>query len=101
MSCSYNNITVIENLPLGLRCFDYIGNIIEKVDNVDIERIRFKLTGYTSIKILQKRYKRRHLGCINFIQECIHLWVWKPLTDDYKLGVRLRIDLEDLLEADT
>ena len=60
LDCRSNQIKRIENLPLGLIYFDYNGNPIEFVDDIEYTKIKFTLKGYQAIKIIQKRMKRRY-----------------------------------------
>ena len=57
--CNYNQITKIENLPLGLKTLYLDKNKIIYVDNVEYKRINFTLQGYQAIRRIQLRIKLR------------------------------------------
>jgi hypothetical protein len=91
-SCNGNQITRIENLPECLQTFYYDTNTITHVDNVEISRINFTLTGYQSIKRIQRRKKVQERCAIETIIESLHDWIWKPACNDYTIGIRPRLD---------
>ena len=93
--CNYNQITKIENLPASLRYFDY-GNTINWVDNIEYDRIKFTLLWYHGTKRLQKRRRRNTKMSCSIIQDCVRDWIWKPMSRDYQIGLRPKLDMEYL-----
>ena len=89
-------LTKIENLPESLREFDCSGNAIRWVDNVDYDRINFTILGYQSTKRLQKRRRRIAKMSCSIIQDCVRDWIWKPMSRDYQIGLRPKLDMEYL-----
>lgn len=98
-------ITKIENLPDSLTQFYYSNNPIKFVDNVPLDWFngKFTLRWYQTIKKLQRRMKRRYLmrnKSALIIQRGCHDWIWKPILRDGKNGIRPRLDMNHLIEAE-
>lgn len=99
LGCSGTNISVIENLPLGLVKFYYNKNSVKYVDNVEINRINFTLRGYSAIKRIQFRMKRRFKiknKAAKVIQAGMHNWLFKPYLNDGKNGIVPRLAMREL-----
>ena len=91
-----NRISVIENLPLGLVNFQFNIQNVKFVDNVSVENISFSLKGYSAIKRIQLRMKRRYrlkVAAAKIIHKGLYNWLWKPE------GIVMRIEKRNLRET--
>ena len=100
-NCTWNKIKIIENLPLTLRYFGYYSNPIKFVDNVPINQINFTLRGYSSIKRIQLRMKRRYHfknEAAKVIQKAAWNWLNKAICSDNTYGINFDIGIKRLQE---
>jgi Leucine-rich repeat (LRR) protein len=102
--CQYNKITRIENLPESLKVFMFDDNPIQFVDNLGIDEYKslfgeFVVQDYTNIKKCTRIIKNWHIlheTAARVITRGCHNWIWKPFCNDGTIGIRPRLDMQEL-----